>query len=212
MTAVCRAAYERYQAAFAARCVVAGISPERAAQYVDQSTGNEEAMKLTVFGATGGTGRQVVQQAVANSDAVISALGPRSNQPVYEISQAMDCILPALKKCGVRRIVMTAGMGVTDPQDRPGLVNGVINLLLALMAQNVVEDMRRAVAKVQASGLDWTVIRAPRLVDKPGGRPLKVGYVGQGLGIELARADFAKALLDAATTGKYVCQMPAISN
>ena len=209
-------------------------------------------MKLTVLGATGGTGRQVVEQAlaaghevtalvrdpgklgvtnprlhvmtgaiqdpaaveqaVANAEAVISALGPRSNAPVFEISQGMPLILAAMKKCGVRRVVMAAGMGVADPQDRPGPMNRVINLLLAVMAKNVAEDMRRAVAAVQASGLDWTVIRAPRLVDKPGGRPLKVGYVGKGLGIELARADFARALLEAATQGKYVRQMPGVSN
>lgn len=209
-------------------------------------------MKLTVLGATGGTGRQVVEQAlaaghevtalardpnkleianpklrvvkggiqdaaaveqaVADADAVISALGPRSNDPVFEISQGMDVILAAMQKCGVRRLVVTAGMGVADPQDKPGLMNRMINVLLAVMAKNVAEDMRRAVAKVQASGLDWTVLRGPRLTYKPGGQPLKIGYVGKGLGIELARADYARALLDAATTGTFSRQMPAVSN
>jgi putative NADH-flavin reductase len=90
-------------------------------------------MNLTVLGATGGTGRQVVEEAlagghqvtalardpgklglqnprlrvvqgsiqeasaveeaIAGADAVVSALGPRSNQPVYEISQGMAVIL-----------------------------------------------------------------------------------------------------------------------
>jgi putative NADH-flavin reductase len=153
-----------------------------------------------------------VEQAVSDADAVISTLGPRSNEPVFEISQGMDVILPAMQQCGVRRFVMTAGMGIADPQDKPGSLNRVISLLLGLMAKNVAEDMQRAVAKAQASGLDWTVLRAPRLVDKPGGRPLKYGYVGQGVGFELARADFARALLDAATTGQYARQMPGVSN
>jgi putative NADH-flavin reductase len=209
-------------------------------------------MRLTVFGATGGTGRHVVEQALAaghdvtalvrdpgkvrvqnprlrlvqgsilergpveeataGADAVISALGPRSNEPVFEISRGMGHIVAAMQKCGVRRLVMTAGMGVADPQDRPGPMNRVINLLLALMARNVAQDMRQAVAAAQASNLDWTVVRAPRLVDKPGGGALKVGYVGQGVGFELARADFARALLEAATTATYVHQMPAVSN
>jgi hypothetical protein len=103
-------------------------------------------------------------------------------------------------------------LGVADPQDRPGLMDRVMTVLLAMMARNVAEDMRRAVAEVQATDLNWTVLRAPRLIDKPGGRPLKFGYAGNGLGIELARADYARALLDAATQGTYIRQMPGVSN
>ena len=72
--------------------------------------------------------------------------------------------------------------------------------------------MRRAVATAQESGLDYTVLRAPRLTDKPGGGPVKVGYVGKGVGFELSRADFAKTLLEAATQGKHVREMPGVSN
>jgi putative NADH-flavin reductase len=209
-------------------------------------------MKLTVFGATGGTGKQVVEQALAAGhevtalardpgklgiqhpklrvvkgslsdaaaleqavsgvDAVISALGPRSNDPVFEISQGMEKVVAAMKKCGVKRLVMTAGMGVAAPGDQPNIINKAIGAMLALAAKNVAEDMRRAVAIAQASGLDWTVLRAPRLSDRPGGRPLKVGYVGKGIGFELARAAFAKALLEAATQGKHVREMPGLSN
>jgi putative NADH-flavin reductase len=209
-------------------------------------------MKLAVIGATGGTGKQVVEQAlaaghevtalardpgklgiehaklrvvkgsladaakleeaVAGADAVISTLGPRSNEPVFEISQGMDKIIAAMKKCGVKRLVMTAGMGIAAPADQPNAINKAISGMLALAAKNVAEDMRRAVAAAQASGLDYTVLRAPRLTDKPGGRPIKYGYVGKGVGFELARADFAKALLEAATQGKFVREMPGVSN
>jgi len=208
-------------------------------------------MRLTVFGATGGTGKLVVEQALAaghevtalardpgklaqhprlrvvkgsladagaieqavtGADAVISALGPRSNDPVFEISQGMTKIVAAMKKCGVKRLVMTAGMGVAAPGDQPNLINKAISGLLALMAKNVAEDMRRAVATARESGLDYTVLRAPRLTDKPGGGPVKYGYVGKGVGFELARADYAKALLEAATQGKHVREMPGVSN
>jgi putative NADH-flavin reductase len=209
-------------------------------------------MKLTVLGATGGTGKQVVEQALAaghevtalardpaklglqhpklrvvkgslsdgsalesavsGADAVISALGPRSNDPIFEISQGMEKIVAAMKNCGVKRIVMTAGMGIAAPGDQPNFINKGISLLLAMAAKNVAEDMRRAVATAQNSGLDYTVLRAPRLTDKPGGRPIKYGYVGKGVGFELARADFAKALLETATQGKFVREMPGVSN
>lgn len=209
-------------------------------------------MKLTVFGATGGTGRQVVGQALAaghevtalardpgklgiehtnlrvvkgsladaaaleeavtGADAVISTLGPRSNEPVFEISQGMERLVATMKKSGVKRLVMTAGMGVAAPDDQPNLINKAISGLLAVAAKNVAEDMRRAVDTARNSGLEWTVLRAPRLTDKPGGGPLKIGYVGKGIGFELSRADFATALVQSATQGKHVREMPGVSN
>jgi hypothetical protein len=36
--------------------------------------------------------------------------------------------------------------------------------------------------------------------------------VGQGVGFELSRADFGKALLEAATRGTRVREMPGVSN
>ena len=209
-------------------------------------------MVLTVLGATGGTGRHVVEQAlaaghevtalvrdpgkvtaqnphlrlvqgsilesdpieqaVAGANAVISVLGPRNNKPTFEISRGMGNVVAAMHKHGGRRLVMSTGMGVADPQDQPGPMHHVISLLLGLMARNVAQDMRQAVAIVQASGLDWTVLRAPRLTDKPGSGAIKVGYVGKGVGFELARADFAQVLLAAAIEGTYMHQMPAVSN
>jgi putative NADH-flavin reductase len=221
-------------------------------------------MNLAIFGATGGTGRHVVEQALAAghevttlvrdparvnleharlrvvpgsiqdraaietaldgaavsastpgsglAEAVISTLGPRSNAPVFEISRGMENLVAVMRQCGVRRLVMSAGLGVPDPQDRPDLINRVIGGLLGLAAPNVAEDMRRAVIIVQTSGLDWTVLRAPRLVDRPAGRPLRYGYIGQGLGFELARADYAQALIAAATENQYLHQMPGVSN
>jgi hypothetical protein len=44
-----------------------------------------------------------------------SVLGPPSNQPTFEVSQGMQHILAAMKKHGVKRIIISAGAGVGDP-------------------------------------------------------------------------------------------------
>jgi putative NADH-flavin reductase len=209
-------------------------------------------MKLTIFGATGGTGRLLVEQAlaaghdvtafvrspaklsvqnpmlhvvqgsifdcaaveqvIAGSDAVISALGPRSNDPVLDITRGMTIVIAAMQKCGARRLVVTAGMDAPFPKDRPAALDRMIRLMLNLMARNAGQDLRNAVELVEGSGLDWTVVRAPRLTDKPGGEALKVGYVGLGVSWELARADFALVLLQAAEQNKWLHDMPAVSD
>src|SRR5437762_3888769 len=100
-------------------------------------------MKVLVFGATGGTGREIVKQAreqghqvteftraahgdvtaareavaaaIRGQNAVISALG-RGNSFKSEqlMSRSMDVILPAMKREGVRRLIVTSAFGVGD--------------------------------------------------------------------------------------------------
>lgn len=207
-------------------------------------------MKIAVFGATGGTGRLVVQQslekgyavvaftrspqklelkddkltvfegdiqnadqvstAIAEVDAVVSALGPTDNKTQFVVSRGMENILAGMKGHGVRRLVVSAGAGVGDPQDEPGLFNKGMNLLLKMISRNVYEDMVRVVQLVRESEMDWTVVRAPMLTDDPATGQVKIAWVGKGLGMRLSRADFAAFMLEQVEDETYSRQAPAI--
>jgi hypothetical protein len=80
------------------------------------------------------------------------------------------------------------------------------------MAAEVHEDMRRTVAVVQASRLDWTVVRAPRLVEGGAKGRVRVGMVGLGTGFRLNRVDLARFLIDVATSDQFLHQAPVVSN
>jgi nucleoside-diphosphate-sugar epimerase len=209
-------------------------------------------MHLTLFGATGKTGRHVLEQAlaqghcvtalvrntdklsirhdrlkviqgdvrdaaqvaqaVAGAEAVISMLGPSSNRPELAVSQGMDNILAAMRQHGVRRLIQTAGAGVRDPRDQPTLVHAVFGILVRLLTPNVLADMVLVVQKVRASGLDWTVVRVPRLTDDAARGNVRVGYVGKDVGPSLARADLADFVLKQLEDNTYLSQTPAVSN
>lgn len=214
-------------------------------------------MKVTVFGASGRTGRHLVQQAlaeghqvtaftrspatlgaygdqvrivegdvqdaaaveevVAGADAVLSVLGPTENVPDYQVTRGTVHILAAMEKHGVRRLILSAGAGVTVPGDEPTLLNRAINVLLKLFSRHVYEDMKRVVALVRASDVEWIIVRVPRLVDNASGADgsagdVKVGYVGKGMGMSLARADLAAFMLQQLQSNAYVRQAPVISN
>jgi putative NADH-flavin reductase len=153
-----------------------------------------------------------VDQAVAGADAVISVLGPSNNQPSFDISRGMGLIIQAMKAHGVQRLVISAGAGVGDPGDAPGLFNRVMNVLLKATAKNVYEDMLRTVALVRESGLDWTVVRVPMLTDAAATGQVRVGMVGKGMGPRISRADMADFLLKQAASKEFSGKAPAISN
>ena len=153
-----------------------------------------------------------VAQAVRGAEAVISVLGPTQNKPTYEVSAGMDNILAAMRQQGVRRLIVSAGAGVGDPNDALGLPNHLINFLLKTFARYVYEDMRRVVEKVRASDTDWTIVRVPMLTDDPHTGKIRVGYVGKGMGMRIGEADMADFMLRQLNDATYLHKAPAISN
>ena len=117
-----------------------------------------------------------------------------------------------MHKHGVRRLVSLTGAGVPAPQDRPKLVNRLFSLALALFAADALRDGEGLAAALRNSGLDWTLVRVPRLTDDPGTGNVRVGWVGVNTGTKIAREDVADWMLRVATNGSYVGQMPMISN
>lgn len=153
-----------------------------------------------------------VDCAVKGANAILSVLGPSSNRPEFIVSRGMQHILNAMQTHHVRRLVISAGAGVPDPADRPGLLHHAISLILHLAAHNVAEDMTRVVKTVRESDRDWTIVRVPRLTDEPARGTLRIGSVGKGTGTALTRRDMATFMLNQVDGTQYLYQAPVISN
>ena len=97
-----------------------------------------------------------IAKVIHGTEAVISVLGPTENKPTYMISKGMDNILKAMKEHNVSRLIISAGAGVRDPNDKPKIVDRFFGLLLNVISKHVVADMEQVVAKVKNSdsGLD----------------------------------------------------------
>lgn len=158
------------------------------------------------------TDRQKVEETLADSDAVISVLGPTRNKPDYMVSQGMQHIVAVMESHGIKRLVVSAGAGVADPNDKPKLINKLFGFLVRMFSRYVYEDMVRTVEVVRKSDLDWTIVRVPMLTDDPATGNVKVTYVGEGMGSRLSRSDLATFMLEQVKDHTYLHQAPAISN
>ena len=149
-----------------------------------------------------------VERAVAGQDAVVSALGPTRPPVPGMMETSAKNIVAAMKKHGVRRLVSTTGAGVRQPEDKPKLADHLIGFLLNLLAKSVVLDSAANVRVIQASDLDWTVVRFPRLKDGEHTRKYRVGFVSKESGTQLSRADGADFVLKELVERKWLKKLP----
>jgi putative NADH-flavin reductase len=145
-----------------------------------------------------------VARAVAGQAAVITTLGPVATSPPELCSRATRILVQAMQAHGVRRLVMVTGAMVGHPRERLGLLYRLMLALAPGSFRERLEDRRRSERIVQDSGLDWTLVRPPRLTDDaPRGR----FQAGEDLGLSswarMPRGDLAWFLVDEVERGQW---------
>jgi putative NADH-flavin reductase len=196
-------------------------------------------MRITVFGATGGTGTLVVRQALAaghdvtaivrdparlpvpahdrlgvvtadvmdpaailpaveDRDAIVTAIGVRAGGASTTVCRdSARSIVAAMTKAGTRRLGVVSNSGmVTAPGDDP-LTRFVVKPLLWRVLGGAWADQLAQEDEVHASGLDWTIVRPPRLTD--GARTRHRARIDRAVpgGFLISRAATAAAVLTA---------------
>jgi putative NADH-flavin reductase len=144
-----------------------------------------------------------VEKTIAGSEAVLSALG---QSPII-----IKNILTSMKKNDVMRLAVAAGAGVPDPKDEPQLINHIISFIIRTLSRKVYYDALEQNEIIRASDVDWTICRAPRLVDEPEGA-YQVTYVGKEMNSSLSRASYAEFIFKQATDREYVRKAPVLSD
>ena len=208
-------------------------------------------MKLAVIGATRGTGKHVVEQAlerghavtvlardpsklpahpalhvvqgdgrnladvekaIQGQDAVITCIGASQMKTAeFLVSTSARPLVEAMKKHGVKRLLLLSSLGVGDSAGVMKWMFPVLRLLARPVYETVFEDKNRAEEIVTATDLDWTLVRPPRLTDAPKvGRYQTRSSRGGGGFAKISRADLAAFMLDEAEKGQWIREAPLV--
>jgi len=224
-------------------------------------------MKLTIFAATGGIGRQLLgqavaaghdvtavarnprglspvparavaadlasadpaalQPAVAGADAVLSALGPRTRADAGVAARGTEVITEAMRAAGVRRVIVVSaapiGTIASPGRPHPPRHDPGDGFIIRYLADPIVKRALRAhyadlarmedVLRDSDSDLDWTIVRPPRLTDKPVTGRYRTAY-GQNIrrGVFVSRADVAHYMLSVLDRAETFQQTVGIAN
>lgn len=150
-----------------------------------------------------------VRRAVAGVDAVLWCVGVtrRSGADVGRVGMAL--LVAAARDAGVERVVSVSGAGTRLAGDRRGPSAHVAAALVRALAGPVVVDKREEHRVLAASGLRWSEVRPPRLVEGELTGRWHLGDEAPGLrAAPVAKADVAAAMLHLATHDEWVRRSP----
>lgn len=145
-----------------------------------------------------------IDTSLKNSAAVICVFGPRAPYADIFCEAATKMIIAAMKKNKVNRLICQTGGMIGDyPKNRSfffELMTSLFNRRLPLVSS----DRLGQEAQVINSGLCWTIIKPPRLVNSQSTEKVFAGIdVKLGMLSSITRDDLAEIILDAALSEKY---------
>lgn len=148
------------------------------------------------------TDAAAVRAAVADADAVVSAIGSGGRRPVTAISDGVANAIRAMSVRGVRRLVVVSAAGVNAaPGEAPLTLRAFAG---SPLWRPVYDDLERMEGDVMLSDLDWTIVRPSGLTDGPlTGRYRTVAGSVVPKARKVSRADVAALVLKCAEGPLY---------
>jgi uncharacterized protein YbjT (DUF2867 family) len=145
--------------------------------------------------------------AVEGTDGVCCVVGPHARSPEAFCAAMTQRIVEAMRSVRVRRLVCLTGAMIGAG---PGNVSPAMRAMARLFrwhAPDLAADRAQQEAVVMASGLDWTLVKPPRLTDGAAAGVVHADAVlPVGLRNRVSRRDLAEFIFRAATQDRFVGQ------
>lgn len=153
-----------------------------------------------------------VNQLLVNTDIVVSLFGHVKGSPEWLQTNGTRNIVTAMKKNKVDRIISLSGGGLPFPEkDKPKFADKLIRTIMKIAFSKVLNDAIKHHEVLANSGLDWTIVRGPRLTNEPKKGEYRVGWVGVNASTKISRADLADFILYQVEDETFSLQMPFVS-
>jgi uncharacterized protein YbjT (DUF2867 family) len=160
-----------------------------------------------------------VERAVRGQEAVIVTLGIRENPltvrlrgsvgtPLDVRSAGTRNVIAAMRKQGVRKLVVQSSYGVGETRGRLSLK---WKLLFSLLLKPQIADTERQEHVVRESGLDWVLAQPVGLTDDEDARAPFASPTGEARGMSVSRKSVGRFLAEAAQGAQYLGRSVALS-
>ena len=145
-------------------------------------------------------------------DAVAFVLGVDHSRPTTLFSDATRALLAAMGSSGVARLVAVTGVGAGETRGHGGWIYD--RVIHPLFTRHRYEDKDRQERLIEASGLDWTIVRPARSSNARTSEPLEVlTSIPRGARLtRIAPAEVASFILDELAESRFIGAKPFIGH
>jgi putative NADH-flavin reductase len=153
-----------------------------------------------------------VNKTIQDCDLVVSLFGHVKGSPEWLQTDGTENIIKAMKQNGLTKIISLSGGGLPFPEkDQPKFPDKMIRFIMKLAVPKVLNDAIRHAEVLKNSGLDWVIVRGPRLTDGEKKGDYRIGWVGVNASPSISRADLADFIVVLVESTDYDLQMPFVS-
>lgn len=153
-----------------------------------------------------------VLDAVAGHDAVVITLGAGMARKSVIRSKGTMNVIRAMQAHGVRRLICQSTLGAHESWSN--LNFWWKRVMFGALLSPIFRDHELQEQLVEASGLEWTIVRPSAFSDKPTRRPVieDVPVSARGLDLKIARTDLARFLARQVTARSYLGRAVGLSS
>jgi len=145
-------------------------------------------------------------ETIADSAAACCLIGPRPPYRDVFCAAATAAIITAMKRTGCCRLICQTGAMIGPAPNQSHPMEWTAQAF-AKWHPDIAHDREEQERLIESCGLDWTIIKPPRLKDSaPGGRVEAGPYLRVGLLSRISRADLAAFILDEIEGARFVNQ------
>jgi putative NADH-flavin reductase len=153
--------------------------------------------------------KEILMKTVQGKDAVLSALGTgKSLKSGDLISNSVNLLVPAMNEKNVMRLIFLSAFGVGQTFEQASFIQ---KIAFRLFLKNIYADKSKGDERIRNSNLDWTIVYAVLLTNKPLRGKYQVGEKLPMNGMpKISRADVADFMLRQLTDSTFVKKAPII--
>jgi putative NADH-flavin reductase len=159
------------------------------------------------------TDPKLIETAMAGQEAVINCLGKNPGSAHDLISSTTKKIIRAMEGQQVPRLIALSNVGAGDSyRTQPWIFRAVLLPTILRWLKRLIDDKNIMEPMIAQSQLNWTILRFPKISDKPAKNRVMVSQDGRGLSFSISRQDCARFIVDQLSDQSLWRKTPSISN
>lgn len=160
------------------------------------------------------TDKERITEALSGQDAVIWCVGVpmKRKYPVMQSLEGHKILIEAMKEQGVKRLIDWGTPSIRFEQDKNSLITVAPGILAGIAFPQAKKEMIAIGQLVQASELDWTLVRFIAPKDSSYTGNVKTGFGDVKMNLSISRKDIGAFMVKQLHDDRFIRSMPIIGS